>query len=83
MFGAWSLSYETVWEGVGSVAWLEEVFHWSQALRVQNPMPFSASSLCLVVVSQYLSSQILHQCLGLTAESLPSMMVMDLNPLQL
>ena len=35
-------SYETVWEGLGSIASLERACHWGQGLRFQKTAAFSA-----------------------------------------
>jgi hypothetical protein len=56
----------TIWEGLGSVAILEEVCPWGWALRFQRPMPFPVSSLCLIFMARHVSFQLLflyHACL--------------------
>ena len=58
----WSPVGETVREGLGGVALLEEVCHWGRALKLQRPLSFPANLLCLVVVSQDVRSQLLLQC---------------------
>jgi hypothetical protein len=53
-------------------------------LKVFKPMLFPISSLCLLLVDQYVSSQFLFQCLPtcLPASMLPAMMAMDSTTLE-
>lgn len=49
--------------GLGGVPMLEEVWHWKFTLKFPKPMPFSVSSLCLLLVDQEVSSQVQPFCL--------------------
>lgn len=76
---AWSPQLVDLWEGLGAVALLEELYPFGWALRFPEATAFplnslSASALCL------LSQPLLQH---LPATMLPSMMVMSSNPLEL
>lgn len=63
---------------------LLEMSHWGLAWKLQKPLPFPVSSLCLMIVSQDVSSRVLMQSLVcLPAAILLAVMVTDSNPLEL
>jgi hypothetical protein len=47
-----------LWDGLRSVALMEEVDHWERGLMFLKPLPFPASSLYLPFASQDVSSQL-------------------------
>jgi hypothetical protein len=72
----WSTVDRTVWEGLGGVALLEELYHWRWSLRFQKTMSIPVSSPCYLCVGWDVSSQLLpqhHDCLA--AEVISAMMV--------
>lgn len=71
----WSQVDDTVWETLGTLLLLEKVYDERQILKFQACRTFIESSICLLLMGQYVISQLsLLPC--------PCLDVMDSNPLK-